>query len=62
MTLEGEADDAVLELTEEELTAEDSVNNVVTQLDVLYKKNETVEKFELIDSFQTYCINYRFYY
>ena len=55
MTLEGEAEDAVLELSEEELTGEDSLDKIVTRLDALFKKNETLEKFELMDSFQTYC-------
>ena len=51
MTLEGEAEDAVLELSEDELTGVDCVDRIVSRLDVLYKRNETLEKFDLIDSF-----------
>ena len=51
---EGEAEDAILELTVEELTSENSVDLIVARLDKIFKKNETIEKFEIIDSFQTY--------
>ena len=51
---EGEAEDAVLEMTVEELTGESSVDLIIARLDKLYKKNETLEKFETIDNFQTY--------
>ena len=52
--IEGEAEDAVLELTVDELTGNDSIDLIVTKLNTLYKKNETLEKFEIIDQFQTY--------
>ena len=52
--VEGEAEDAVLEMTVEELTADNSVDLIINRLDTLYKKNETLEKFEIIDDFQTY--------
>ena len=51
---EGEAEDAILELTVDELTGENSVDLIIQRLDKIYKKNETLEKFEIIDSFQTY--------
>ena len=54
MTLEGEAEDAVLELTEDEIVSEDGVKLVKERLDKIYKKNETLEKFEALDKFETY--------
>ena len=55
MTLDGEAEDAVLELTEDELTGADGVKKITDKLDGIFKKNETQEKFEALDSFETYC-------
>ena len=53
MSLEGEAEDAVLELTEEELTSADRVKK--SRLDSIFKKNVTLEKFEALDNFECYC-------
>ena len=55
MSLEGETEDAVLELTEEELTSADSVKNILSRLDSIFKKNTTLEKFEALDNFECYC-------
>ena len=44
MTLEGEAEDAVLELSEDELTVVECVDRIVSRVDVFYKRNETLEK------------------
>ena len=54
MTLEGEAQDAVLELSEDIITSEDSVKHITEKLNSLYKKNETLEKYECLDQFETY--------
>ena len=54
MNLEGEAEDAVLELSEDELISDASVNNVLDKLDKVFKKSDTVEKFEALDRFETY--------
>ena len=51
---EGEAEDAILEMSVEQLTSDDSVDLIVTRLNELFKKNETLEKFEILDNFQTY--------
>ena len=52
---EGEAEDALLEMSVEELTGDNSVDLIVERLDKIYKKNETLEKFEILDNFTTYC-------
>ena len=54
LTLENEAEDKVLELDENEIICDLGVANIIKQLDKIYKKNETLEKFEALDSFETY--------
>ena len=54
MTLEDEAEDKVLELEEDAIISDNGIENVIKQLDILYKKNETVEKFNALDAFETY--------
>ena len=54
MSLEGEAEDAVLELEEEKLICDDSVKNVLEKLDTIFKKSDMVTKFEALDNFETY--------
>ena len=54
MTLEGEAEDAVLEIEEDELCSENGVKLILAKLDNFFKKNEIIEKFEALDSFETY--------
>lgn len=54
MTLEGEAEDKILELDESDIIAENGIENILKQLDILFKKNETVEKFNALDAFETY--------
>ena len=54
MTLDGEAEDKVLELDEDKILCENGITNIITQLDQIYKKNSTVEKFEALDNFETY--------
>jgi len=55
MSLDGEAEDAVLELSEEELTSPDSITHILNKLDSIFKKNSTLEKFEALDNFESYC-------
>ena len=63
LTLEGDAENAVLELSEDEIVSEDGFTLVKGCLDKLFKKNETLQKFEALDHFETYrrpsdvCIN-----
>ena len=54
LTLENEAEDKVLELDENDIICEQGVENIIKQLDKIYKKNETLEKFEALDKFETY--------
>ena len=54
MILEGEAEDKILELEEDDIIAEDGLDNIIKQLDTIFKKNETVEKFNALDNFETY--------
>ena len=54
LTLENEAEDKVLELDENDILCDQGVANIIKQLDKIYKKNETLEKFEALDSFETY--------
>ena len=54
LTLENEAEDKVLELDENEIICDNGVANIIKQLDKIYKKNETLEKFEALDNFETY--------
>jgi len=39
MTPEGEAEDAILELSEDELICADGVKNIIAKLDTIFKKN-----------------------
>ena len=55
MTLDGEAEDAVLDLSEDELISADGIKNILNKLDMIFKKNITLEKFEALDNFETYC-------
>ena len=43
----------VSELDEDKILCENGITNI-TQLDQIYKKNSTVEKFEALDNFETY--------
>ena len=54
MILEGEAEDKILELEEDDIIAEDGLDNIIKQLDTIFKKNETVEKLYALDNFETY--------
>ena len=54
LTLENEAEDKVLELDENDIICENGVDNIIKQLDKIYKNNETLEKFEALDNFETY--------
>lgn len=54
-SLEGKALDAVLELTDEELSNDDGsgVDLIIAKLDVLYKKNTLTQKIEDIEQFES---------
>ena len=54
LSLNGEALDAALELEEEVISGKDGVKSIMTHLDKLYKKDDTLSKFHALDSFETY--------
>ena len=53
LSLNGETLDAALEL-EEEVISKDGVKSIMTRLDELYKKDDTLSKFHTLESFETY--------
>ena len=54
LSLEGEAQDAALELTSEEVDAADGVDKIIERLDKLYKKDELTERYNAIEAFDSY--------
>ena len=51
---EGEAQDAVLELTEGEISSKTGVKNIIDCLDKLFKKDETLQMYQVLEAFETY--------
>ena len=45
LTLKGPAEEAVLEIDEEQINHDDGMKNVLEKLDKLYLKDSTMEKF-----------------
>ena len=54
LSLEGEAQDAILELDTNDITDKDGVDKVIKRLNHLYKKGELTEKYNALESFETY--------
>ena len=54
MTLEGTAQETVLELTAEEINGTDGIDKVVDKLDKLYMKDATLDKFETLEAFDVF--------
>ena len=54
LTLQGEAQDEILELSTNKLTAADGLNNIIKRLDLIYKKDELVDKFYNLEAFESY--------
>ena len=54
LSLEGEAQDAVLELNEGDYVKDNGVDLILARLDKLYKKDSTITKFQALESFQTF--------
>ena len=54
LTLEGEAEDAALELDVSVINSNDGLKSVIQQLDKLYLKDKTLEKFQVLDAFDSY--------
>ena len=53
LTLKGPAEEAVLELDEEQINHDDGMKNVLEKLYKLYLKDSTMEKFQALEAFDT---------
>ena len=54
LSLEDEAQDAALSLSQAEITSDDGVKKIIEKLDGLFKKDETLKKYHALDAFETY--------
>ena len=57
-SLEGEAQNAALELEVNAISSKDGVKIILTRLDKLYKKYDTLSKFKALDVFNISIIEY----
>ena len=54
LSLNGQALDAALELEEEVISGKDGVKSIMARLDKHYKKDDTLSKFYVLESFETF--------
>ena len=54
LTLDGKAQEAALELTSDEITADDGIENIVKRLDKIYMKDALAEKYNAIENFESF--------
>ena len=54
LSLEGEAQVAVLELNITEISDKDGVDKIIDRLNQIYKKDELTEKYNALEAFETY--------
>ena len=54
LSLEGEAQEAILELDTATLVKKDGVDKIIARLNKIYKKDELCEKYNALESFETY--------
>ena len=54
LSLEGKAQEAVLELDTEVITADDGVSKIIERLDKIYLQDTLIKKYEALDSFENY--------
>ena len=54
LSLEGEAQDAILELEPSVISGDDGVNKIIERLDKIYKKDILTQKYNALESFETY--------
>ena len=54
LVLEGEAQDAVLELETDKISSATGVKEIITRLDALYLKDKTQSAFEALEAFEGY--------
>ena len=57
LSLQGEAQDAILQLDTTVISGTDGVNKIIERLNRLYKKDELTEKYNALESFETYKRN-----
>ena len=55
LSLEGEAQEAALRVKTEDLVKEDGVQKITDELDKIYKKDATLNKYDALDKFDCYC-------
>jgi hypothetical protein len=54
MALEGKALDAILELSDEEISGNEGVKKIIAKLDTIYKKDELNQKFTDLEEFESF--------
>ena len=54
LSLEGEVQDAVSELSEGEISSETGVKNIIDHLDKLFKKDQTLQKYQAPEASETF--------
>ncbi|XP_066913250.1 uncharacterized protein [Clytia hemisphaerica] len=54
LTLDGKSQEAALELSREQISSENGVQNIINRLDKIYAKDKLTEKFDAIEKFETY--------
>ena len=54
LSLEGEAQDAALEVAEDEIVQDDGFDKIISLLDKLFKRDSTVTKYQALELFETY--------
>ena len=54
LTLQKEAQEAALQVTIDQLNSANGVKAIIDELYKIYKKNDTLQKYEILDSFESY--------
>ena len=54
MSLEGKAQEAVLELDVDVITSEEGVSKIIDRLDKIYLQDTLIKKYEALDNFENY--------
>ena len=54
LSLEGEAQEAALEIPENDIASENGVDFIINRLNRLYKKDSTITKYQALEAFETF--------
>ena len=54
LALDGEAQEAALELSSADISSEEGVTKIIERLDRIYAKDKLTEKFDAIEKFESY--------